>query len=138
MNKIFTIGRLATDPTVSEVNGRICTSFSFASDTKRKDEAGDFLPVFYRVSVWGKIGDSCAKFLHKGDKAAISGDFASREYTDTKGKDRYSLEITADEVEFLNEKRESNTPSQSNYANQRQTPAQAEAKPALDNDGLPF
>lgn len=104
MNKLTTIGRLTGDPTIREVNGSSVCSFNLASDTRRKDEAGNFVPIFYRVDVWRTLGENCAKYLHKGDRAGVVGSLSMRTYTDTKGQTRYSLDVTADDVEFLTER----------------------------------
>lgn len=146
MNKIFVIGRLTADPTASEVSGRSCANFRIASDTKRKDDAGNYIPVFYQVSVWGKPGESCVKFLHKGDKVSVVGDFSCREYTDTKGQSRYSLQIDASgDVEFLSTRGEANAaPAAPNrntntqYTNQRKPQPQGGNSFVAQSEDLPF
>lgn len=41
------------------------------------------------------------KYLHKGDKIAVSGRLQSRSYEAKDGGKRYVTEVVADEVEFL-------------------------------------
>lgn len=139
MNKIFTIGRLATDPTVNDVSGRTCASFSFASDTKRKNEAGDYVPIFYRVTAWGNLGETCAKYLHKGDMAAITGDLSASDYTDSNGKERRSIEIRAEDVRFVGGKRKPDQEgSENNQSYQQKAQAQENPKVSSKEDDLPF
>lgn len=60
--------------------------------------------MFYRVSVWGKQGERCARFLHKGDRCAAFGDFFMQEYKKNSGETAFAHEVENATVEFLNEK----------------------------------
>ena len=125
MNIIFVAGRLATDPTLSTVNDTPCTSFTLASDTRSKDANGNFIPIFYRVSVWRRMAETTAQYLHKGDSITVTGDLSLRTYVDREGQNRTSVQITANHIEF---------PSRKNSA--PQVPAVSGA-PSSD-DELPF
>ena len=59
------------------------------------------------VSVWGKQGEACAKYLSKGKKVLVIGELECRPWVDKENNNRFSLEITADKVEFLSTKDES-------------------------------
>jgi len=61
---------------------------------------------FYRVNAWRQLGDNCAKYLSKGKKVAVMGELQARTYEDKTGKTRVSLDVSADEVEFLSPKGE--------------------------------
>lgn len=52
MNKLYTIGRLTADPVMNTVSGVNCANFTVASDTRSKDENGNAIPNFYRVTAW--------------------------------------------------------------------------------------
>lgn len=67
MNIIFVAGRLATEPALSTVNDTPCTTFTLASDTRSKDANGNYIPIFYRVTVWRRMAETTAQYLHKGD-----------------------------------------------------------------------
>ena len=56
---------------------------------------------FFRISAWGKLGESCAKYLSKGRKASVIGEIQPRLYDAKNGQQRMSLDVQADEVEFL-------------------------------------
>ena len=136
MNKLIIIGNLTKDPelrtTVSGVN--VC-DFTVAVNRKKKIE-GQPEADFFRVSAWRQLGESCAKFLFKGRKVCVVGPVSVRTYQAQDGTTRASLEVTAEDVEFL-------SPSGQGGAEQS-APAQAPAADtnagftAVETDELPF
>lgn len=101
MNKITAVGRLTADPTITEsANGAALCHFTVASNTRRKNAAGQPLTNFYRCTVWRAIAENCARYLHKGDMVTISGDLALTEYSDRNGQPRCSLEVDVSDVAF--------------------------------------
>ena len=102
MNKIFLIGNLTADPEMRTTpNGiNVCTMniavnrrFSSAREERQTD--------FFRVTAWRQLGESCGRFLSKGKKVCVVGELTARTYEAKDGTTRVSLEVTADEVEFL-------------------------------------
>lgn len=91
---------MASEPTLSTVNDIPCTTFSLASDTRAKDADGNYLPIFYRVTVWRRLAENVARYLHKGDQVTVQGDLSLRSYVDRDGQNRTSVQITASHVEF--------------------------------------
>lgn len=133
MNKLFVVGRLGSDPEVRSFGERTVTQFSCASDTRRKDAEGNFITNWYRVSVWGKTGENCAKFLHKGDSVVVEGDLTLRSYVNQNGETRWSMDLDASDVQFLSQKDRGDAQS---AAPAKKAPP---AKPIVeDDDELPF
>ena len=112
---------------MSTVNDVSCTTFNLASDTKAKDTSGNYIPIFYRVTVWRRLAENVAQYLHKGDQVTVQGDLTLRNYVDREGQNRVSVQITANHVEF---------PSRKNSATPV-APATAPEQPT-EEDGLPF
>jgi single-strand DNA-binding protein len=56
---------------------------------------------FFRVTAWGQRGENCKKYLLKGKKVAVVGPVSLNTYTKNNGEQGASLEVTANEVEFL-------------------------------------
>jgi single-strand DNA-binding protein len=107
MNKITLIGNLTHDPEVrSTPNGVTVTSFTIAVDRKFKDQSGEKSTDFFRINAWRSLGETCARWLSKGKKVAVVGELQARTYEDKKGTTRLSLDVQADEVEFLSSKQE--------------------------------
>lgn len=102
MNKIILIGNVSTDPETRDLqNGKTVCTFNLAVNQKYPNANGDKVTDFFRVNAWGKLGENCMKYLAKGRKAAVSGELQARLYDAKNGQQRLSLDVQADEVEFL-------------------------------------
>lgn len=101
MNKVFLIGNLTRDPELRTTSTGIavCT-FTLAVSRRFKNANGSNDTDFLNVVVWRAQADSCAKYLKKGSKAAVSGSIQTRSY-EVEGQKRYATDIVADEVQFL-------------------------------------
>ncbi len=101
MNKVFLIGNLARDPELRNTsNGIPVCTFSLAVSRRFKSANGTNETDFLNIVVWRGQAESCAKYLKKGSKAAISGSIQTRSY-EVDGVKRYATDIVADEVQFL-------------------------------------
>jgi single-strand DNA-binding protein len=78
----------------------VCT-FSVAVDRKFKDAHGEKVTDFFRVQAWRQLGDVCGKYVKKGMKVGVIGELQARTYEAKDGTTRMSLDINADEVEFM-------------------------------------
>lgn len=98
MNKITLIGNLTNEPEKRATpNGTSVTSFTIAVNRRGQDKQTDF----FRINAWRGLADTCAKFLSKGRKVAVVGELQARTYEAKDGKTKVSLDVQADEVEFL-------------------------------------
>lgn len=96
MNKLILIGNLTKDPeTRATPNGKTVCNFDIAVN----DRQGN--PTYFRISAWEKQGENCQRYLSKGKKVYVSGPVSARAYTDRNGNANVSIEVTANEVEFL-------------------------------------
>ena len=104
MNKIILIGNLTSDPELrgTPTGHKVC-SFGIAVNDRR---GGEQNTQFFRVSVWDKMGESCQTYLSKGKKVFVSGPLTVRTYSKHDGSTGVSLEITANDVEFLSPREE--------------------------------
>ena len=103
MNKVFIVGNLTRDPELrSTRDGISVCSFTVAVNRRvRNAEAGQPEADFFRVTAWRALGENCSKYLSKGRKVAVTGSVSVSTYTGNDGNTRASLEVTADDVEFL-------------------------------------
>ena len=98
MNKIIIIGNLTGAPELRVTqNGVSVCQFTVAVNGKRKDDGA----TFFRVTAWRALGETCHKYLDKGRKVMVCGAVSASAYTGRDGKPRASLEVTAEDVEFL-------------------------------------
>ena len=109
MQSIHFIGRLSRDVDLKTTpNGVQVASFTVAVDRKQKNKDGDKITDFMNVNVWRGLADICSKYLSKGKKCYVRGELQVRTYTAKDGTTKVSLDVQADEVEFLSPKSESN------------------------------
>ena len=115
MEKTQIIGNLTRDPELRTTQSGIavCT-FTVAVNqrqSKAQRDAGQQATAKYvRVTAWRELADICNKYLAKGRKVYVEGRIDASAYTGTNdGKAHASLELTADEVEFLSAKGECDT-----------------------------
>lgn len=100
MNKLTIIGNLTADPEVrSTTTGKTVCNFTVAVNRRRKVD-GQPEADFFRVSVWNQLGEICGKYLAKGRKVSVIGSVSLRTW-ESNGKHGASLEVLADDVEFL-------------------------------------
>lgn len=102
MNKITLIGNLTHDPEVrSTPNGVTVCSFTIAVNRRFAGQDGQRQTDYFRINAWRQLGERCARYLAKGRKAAVIGELQARTYEAKDGTTRMSLDVSADEVEFL-------------------------------------
>lgn len=105
MNKLYIIGNLTKDPEIrTTTKGKSVCSFTVAVNRRRQAE-GQPEADFFRVSAWEQKAELCGKYLAKGKKVCVIGSVSVRTY-ESNGKTHASLEVMADEVEFLSQREE--------------------------------
>ena len=139
MNKLTIIGNLTRDPELrtTSTGVNVC-SFTVAVNRRRSANSNQPEADFFRVTAWRQLGENCQRYLAKGRKVAVVGPVSVSTYTANDGTTRASLEVTADDVEFLSSRNED-----AGYA--PAAPSQpAPAAPAMngfeevDDEDLPF
>lgn len=107
MQQITIIGNLTKDvDTRSTQSGKTVSTFTVAVDRKFKDASGKTITDYFVVHAWNKLGEACSRYLSKGRKVYVSGELQARTYEAKDGTTRMSLDVQADEVEFLSPKQQ--------------------------------
>ena len=102
MNKIVLIGNVCKEPvTTATPSGVTVCTFNVASDRRFKDAHGEKVTDFFRVQAWRQLGEVCGKHVKKGMKVGVIGELQARTYEAKDGTTRMSLDVNADEVEFM-------------------------------------
>ena len=103
-NKVIVVGNLGRDPEMryTPQGTPVCT-FSIASNERRKTSAGEQqdITTWFRVTVWGKQAETVSKYLSKGRSVYVEGRLHVEDWTDKEGKPRYTLEVNASDVHFI-------------------------------------
>jgi single-strand DNA-binding protein len=104
VNKIIVIGHLGADPEMRYTpNGQSITSFSIASSRRYRTADGEQREEteWFRVSAFGRLADICNQYLSKGRQVYVEGRIKGSAFMGRDGQPRYSLDISANEVQFL-------------------------------------
>jgi single-strand DNA-binding protein len=103
--KLILIGRLGRDPEMRYTpQGTPVTSFSVATDRVWTDANGQQQKrtVWFKVSAWKRLAETCNQYLTKGQLVFIEGELAEpKPYQGRDGEWRASLDVTALGVKFL-------------------------------------
>jgi single-strand DNA-binding protein len=140
MNKITLIGNLTNDPETRSISSGVTVcAFTIAVNRRFANSNGERQTDFFRINAWRQLGETCSKHLSKGKKVAVVGELQARTYEAKNGETRMSLDVAADEVEFLSPAEKAETKQQKkskeNSDGYDQTPN--EWLP-VDNNDLPF
>ena len=147
MNKLFIVGNLTRDPELRTTSSGISVcSFTVAVNRRRSaNSAANNQPDadFFRVSAWRQLGENCSKCLAEGRKVAVTGRVSVSTCQGQDGNTRATLEVNADDVEFLSPKGEGMAPGseQSGSADGYGavgTPPQGSGFVQVDDEELPF
>ncbi|NLA53134.1 MAG: single-stranded DNA-binding protein [Clostridiales bacterium] len=144
MNKLFIIGNLTRDPELRSVSSGIpVATFTVAVNRRRSSnaEAGQQPEAdFFRVTAWRQLGENCNRYLAKGRKVAVVGSVQVSTYTANDGTTRASLEVTADDVEFLSPRGEGDGGSgyQAEQSSSQSTGGTNSGFVKVDDEELPF
>lgn len=101
MNKLIIIGNLTSDPRLEHTGQGVAVCNFTVAVNRRKDANGNQETDFFRVTAWRALGENCQKYLAKGKKVFVSGAVSARTYEAADGSTRVSLDVIAQDVEFL-------------------------------------
>lgn len=107
MNKVILVGRLGQDPKLAYApSGVAVANFSMATDESFTDRDGNKVDKaeWHRIVVFGKQAEMCSNYLSKGRLVLVEGSLQTRKWQDQQGQDRYTTEIKAQRVQFLDSK----------------------------------
>ena len=105
MNRVFLIGNLTRDPEFNKTPNDVSICKFDIAVNRRFAKTNDEVDFFHIVT-WRGQADNCQKFLQKGNKVAIVGSIAIRQYEAQDGTKKTAVDVTADEVQFLTPKTE--------------------------------
>ena len=109
MNKVELIGRLVRDPELKYTPGAgtAVVTLTLAIDRRTGKESDKKEADFIPVAIWGKTAEATAQYVSKGQLLAVVGRIQTRSYDNKEGKKVYVTEVVAEEVQFLEKKKDS-------------------------------
>lgn len=108
MNKVILIGRLTKDPELKPYGDGInnLAKFTLAVDNPVKKQDGEKQADFIPVVCFDKIADNLAKYMKKGSLINVVGSLKFHTYEVADGSKRFTGEVVATEIQFLEKKKE--------------------------------
>lgn len=160
INRTVLVGRLTKDPELRYTSSNIAFArFTLAVNRTFAGPNGEREADFIQCIAWRKQAENLARFVHKGSLIGVEGRIQTGSYDDKDGTRKYTTDVVADSVQFLEPKGDENTPDDSGYSqdsgfnndyrqdfyqdrnqNQPQQQRRRESTPVIDvtEDDLPF
>jgi single-strand DNA-binding protein len=108
VNKVILVGNLGKDPETRYMpSGSAVTNLTLATSESWKDkQSGEAQErtEWHKVAMFGRLAEIAAEYLRKGSQVYIEGKLRTRKWQDKEGKDRWTTEIVADEMQMLGSK----------------------------------
>ena len=108
VNKVILVGNLGKDPETRYMpSGSAVTNLTLATSEQWKDkQSGEQQErtEWHKIAMFGRLAEIAAEYLRKGSQVYIEGKLRTRKWQDKEGKDRWTTEIVADEMQMLGSK----------------------------------
>lgn len=119
MNRVELVGRLTAKPELRYTNSQLpFARFSIAVNRTFSNAQGQREADFINIVVWRKQAENVCNFLDKGSLVSVEGRIQTGSYDDKDGNKRYTMEVVADSVQFLETKSQSQSRGQNGgYSN---------------------
>lgn len=105
VNKVILVGNLGRDPEVRYgAEGNAICNISIATTSTRKNKSsGERIEdtEWHRVVFYNRLAEIAGEYLKKGRSVYVEGRLRTRKWQGQDGKDNYTTEIIADEMQML-------------------------------------
>jgi len=125
LNRVQLIGRLGKDPeSRATPTGKKVAHFSLAVSQRWKSGDGESKEKteWVNVEAWGRLGEVCQQYLHKGSLVFLEGRLKTDKYEDKSGETKYYTKVVALSMQMLDRK-----PEEEPVATVEEAPAEYEA-----------
>ena len=124
VNKVILVGHLGKDPETRYMpNGDAITNATLATSESWKDkQTGEKKEQteWHRLVFYRKLAEIAGQYLRKGSLIYIEGSLKTRKWQDKDGQDRYTTEITVNEMTMLGGRGDASGGQSSGEPQQRQ------------------
>ena len=125
LNKVMLIGRLGRDPEMRYTpSGRPVTTFSLATSRTWNTSEGERRTEteWFNVVAWGSLAEICKEYLSKNRLVYIEGRLQTRHWDDAEGNKHTSVEIVANEMIMLDDRKENDQTPETDAAEEDEFP----------------
>ncbi|MBR3229423.1 MAG: single-stranded DNA-binding protein [Bacilli bacterium] len=136
MNRVCLVGRLTAKPELRYTGSNTAyTRFSIAVNRTFANSQGEREADFINIVAWRRQAETICQYLDKGSQVSIDGRIQTGSFTGQDGNRRYTTEVVADNVQFLESRRNQNNTTPYDY---QDAPAPEEPAQTVDVDSDPF
>ena len=140
INKVILVGNLGQDPEVKfTAGGAAVTTLSIATSDSWKDKDSGMdkeRTEWHRVVLWRRLAEIAGEYLKKGSKVYVEGQLQTRKW-EQEGQTRYTTEIIARDIQFLDSRGSANTSNQEGTG-MNEEPVADVPDGGIDDDDIPF
>ncbi|MCZ6717284.1 MAG: single-stranded DNA-binding protein [Gammaproteobacteria bacterium] len=137
INKVILVGNLGSDPeTRAMPSGAYVTNISVATSESWKDkQTGDQKErtEWHKIVFFGRLAEIASEYLRKGSQVYVEGSLRTNKWQDKEGRDRYTTEIVASEMQMLGSRSGAGAPAQAASGGGAPAPANDQF-----DDDIPF
>ena len=141
INKVIIVGNLGQDPEIKyTAGGAAVTTLSIATSDSWKDKESGMdqeRTEWHRVVLWRRLAEVAGEYLKKGSKVYIEGQLQTRKW-EQEGQTRYTTEIIARDMQFLDSRGSSNNESTQKSSEMNDQSVADVPDSAIDDDDIPF
>ena len=106
MNRVCLVGRITAKPELRYTGGNVpYTRFSLAVNRTFNNAQGEREADFINIVVWRRQAENVANYLDKGSQISVEGRIQTGSYTAQDGSKRYTTDVVADNIQFLDSRR---------------------------------
>lgn len=109
VNKVILIGNLGGDPELRYTgDGTAVCNMSLATNEQYTDQEGNEVQrtEWHDIVAFGRLAEICEEYLEKGSQVYFEGQLQTNEWKDQEGNARYSTEVKALDMMFLDSNRQ--------------------------------
>lgn len=105
MNRAMLVGRLTAKPELRYTSSNVpYARFSIAVNRPFSSQSGERGTDFINIIIWRKQAENVCNFLDKGSLVSVEGRIQTGNFNDKDGNKRYTFDVVADNVQFLESK----------------------------------
>lgn len=143
VNKVILVGNLGKDPEVRYMpSGSAVANVTLATSDQWKDkQTGEQQErtEWHNVVFFNRLAEIVGEYLKKGSQVYVEGSLRTRKWQDREGRDRYTTEIVASEMQMLGGRGGGNYNAGQDDSSRRSSgPAPAGEPAEAFDDDIPF
>lgn len=116
LNEVILGGHLTSDPELQQTQSGIpVCSFSVAVNRRRSGEGKQEVD-FINCQAWRTTAEFLCRYFRKGSAICLVGTIQTRSWTDQNNQKRYSTEVVADKISFVDSRGENSASAATNDA----------------------